>query len=87
MKSINGKPQSQTPAATAKPFETGSVVVTLKADVPLRVQSSVIAKLPKGTQLKVIELRGQWVGVQFSMGGHSTAGWVLRTEVAPQKLP
>ena len=62
-------------------------MVTLKADVPLRVEHSVIARLPKGTQLKVLDLNGQWVGVQFSMGGHSIAGWVLQTDVAPQKLP
>jgi HEAT repeat protein len=84
LKSVGSAPQSQTPAAAAKPLVRGNVVVTLKADVPLRVENSVIALLPKGTQLMVIDLRGQWVGVQFSMGGHPTTGWVLQTEVGVQ---
>ena len=87
VKLIGSAPQPQTLNTGAKPLEIGSVVVTLKANIPLRVESSIIARLPKGTQLKVIDLRGQWVGVKFGMGGHSTVGWVLQTDVASQKLP
>jgi HEAT repeat protein len=87
LKSIGAKPQTpeaKTPAAKTpgtKTIQSGSVVVTLKSNVPIRRDTFVLARLPKGSQLTVLEVRGQWVGVRYSMGGNSVAGWVLQTEV------
>ena len=40
-----------------------------------------IARLPKGTQLKVLSLAGDWVGVQAEIGGQPKSGWVQKTQV------
>jgi HEAT repeat protein len=69
-------------AGAATPLAAGDVVVTLEDSVAMKVGSSVVARVPKGTQLKVIELRGSWVAVRATVDGKPQTGWVQVTQVA-----
>ena len=69
------------PGADAKSISAGSIVVTLQDGVPLQRGTEAIARLPKGTQLKVLSLAGDWVGVQAEIGGQPKSGWVQKTQV------
>jgi HEAT repeat protein len=68
--------------ADAKSISQGSIVVTLQEGVLLQLGSQSVAHLPKGTQLKVLSLKGDWVGVRAEIGGKPTTGWVQKTQVA-----
>jgi HEAT repeat protein len=65
-----------------KPIAAGDVVVTRGGTVALRAGSAVVAQLPAGSHLKVIELRAPWVAVQATIDGKSKTGWVLQADVA-----
>ena len=59
----------------------GSFVVTVGESVTMRAGRDVVARLPKGTQLRVLEVRDPWVGVQMEVDGKPKTGWVLQKEV------
>ena len=44
-------------------------------------EKSVVARLAKGTQVKVLEIRAPWVAVQATLEGQPTTGWVLQTQI------
>jgi hypothetical protein len=67
--------------ADATSISQGSIVVTLQEGVLLQLGSETIAHLPKGTQLKVLRLKGDWVGVRAEIGGQPKSGWVQKTQV------
>ncbi len=65
----------------AGPLRRGSIVVALAEGVAMKAGTEVVARLAKGTPLKVLETRGPWIGVQIELDGQPRTGWVLRTEV------
>jgi HEAT repeat protein len=67
--------------ADAKSISQGSIVVTLQEGVLLQLGSQSVAHLPKGAQLKVLSLKGDWVGVQAEIGGQPKSGWVQKSQV------
>jgi HEAT repeat protein len=75
-----GSAAEQPAPAADKTIHAGSTVVTREA-VPMMAESQVVAQLPKGIQLRVLELRDPWVGVQLDIEGKPVTGWVLRTQV------
>jgi hypothetical protein len=50
----------------------------------LKLGAKALTTVPKGTQLKVIEVRGAWLGVKATLQDQPRTGWVLQAEVAPQ---
>lgn len=69
----------------AAALRRGSVVVTVVDGVVLKAGSEIVARLPKGTSLKVLERHDPWLGVQLELDGQLKTGWVLPAEVAPAK--
>jgi HEAT repeat protein len=73
------------PAAKTEPapktIAPGAIVVTLQDDVPLQRGTEALARLPKGTELKVLMLEGDWVGVRAVVGGQVKNGWVQKSQV------
>jgi hypothetical protein len=65
-----------------KSLAPGRVVVTLQEGVSLQRGSQTVAQLPKGTQLKVLTLKGDWIGVRAEIAGQAKDGWVQKTQVS-----
>jgi HEAT repeat protein len=63
----------------AGPLVPGDFVVTLDDKVDIGVKGSQGEIVPKGTKLKVLEIRGSWVGIRLD--GKDTTGWVLAAQV------
>jgi HEAT repeat protein len=70
-----------TPAAGS--LKPGNFVITLDDKVEIGVKGSQGEIVPKGTKLKVLEIRGSWVGVRLE--GKDTTGWVLGEQVGRLK--
>ena len=66
-----------TPAAGL--LKPGDVVVTVDDKVEIGVKGSQGEIVPKGTKLKVLEIRGSWVGVRID--GKDKTGWVLGEQI------
>ncbi len=75
------QPAAKVATEAVKSIAPGDVVVTLDDAVAVKVESTVIARLRKGSPLTVLEVRAPWVAVQVTIGGQSKAGWVLQTQV------
>ncbi len=76
------QPAPKPESGAAKLIARGDLVVTLEPDVAMMSEKTVVAKLPKATQLKVLEVRAPWVAVQATIEGKPTTGWVLQTQIA-----
>jgi HEAT repeat protein len=63
-------------AGTLKP---GDFVVTVEDKVEIGVKGSQGEIVPKGTKLKVLQIRGSWIGVRLD--GKDASGWVLGEQV------
>lgn len=64
----------------ANDIKQGDTVVVL-ADTRLRLGQQVLAEVPKGTQLKVQGISGDWVDVAMVVDGREQEGWVERRVV------
>lgn len=73
----------KSPNAAGPTLRRGSVVVTVVDGVALKAGTEIVARLPKGTSLKVLEKHDPWLGVQIELDGQLKTGWVLPAEVAP----
>ena len=77
--SIGGATAQPGPEAGA--IQPGGTVVTVEENVPLQRGTQVLARLPKGTRLKVLKIKGDWVGVEAQVAGESKTGWVPMSAV------
>jgi HEAT repeat protein len=75
------QPAAKTESGAVKLIVRGDLVVTLEAGVAMMSEKSVVARLPKAAQLKVLEVRAPWVAVQATIEGKPTTGWVLQTQI------
>jgi HEAT repeat protein len=78
-----GASTSQPAQGAAEAIGPGSIVVVAQEGAKLKIGKEVVATLPRGAQLKVSAVRGDWLGVQADVNGSSKLGWVLRSLVAP----
>ena len=62
-----------------EPLAPGDFVVTVADQVEIGVKGSQGEMVPKGTKLKVLEIRGAWVGVRID--GKDKTGWVLGEQI------
>ena len=67
-------------APVAGAFAPGDLVVTVEDKVEIGVKSSQGEIVPKGTKLKVFEIRGSWVGVQIV--DKDKTGWVRVEQIS-----
>lgn len=64
---------------SAAPLKSGDLVVTVEDKVEIGEKGSRGEIVPKGTKLKVLEIRGAWVGVRID--GKDKTGWILGEKV------
>ena len=64
--------------ATYKP---GDNCVTVEDKVEVGMNGSQGQIVPKGTKLRVLEIRGSWIGVQAEVDGKMYKGWVLSGQI------
>ena len=55
-------------------MQPGDFVVTVEDKVEIGVKGVPGEIVPKGTKLKVLEIRGSWIGVRID--GKDKTGWV-----------
>ncbi len=63
-------------------MKPGDFVVTVADKVEIGVRGSQGEVMPKGTKLKVLEIRGSWIGVRVD--GTDKTGWVLGEQIRKQ---
>jgi HEAT repeat protein len=67
--------------AEAVVYKPGDQVVTLADGVEIGVLGKNGEIVPKGTKLKVLEIRGSWIGVRVEKDGKQHNGWVLGDQI------
>jgi HEAT repeat protein len=76
------------PSTSEKPeaptYKPGDQVVTVQENVEIGVAGKQGAVVPKGTRLKVLEVRGSWIGVRAESDGQQHNGWVLGDQIGKQ---
>lgn len=65
------------------PFEIGDDVQVTAELAQLMRGRSAIGGIPAGTQLRVLQIRGPWVGVAAVINGREVGGWLWYSQVAP----
>jgi HEAT repeat protein len=61
------------------PLKPGDLVVTIEDNLEIGVKGAQGEIVPKGTKLKVLEIRGLWIGVRID--GQDKTGWVLGKQI------
>lgn len=70
------------PASPASPlYKPGDQAVTVMDDVEIGVAGKQGQIVPKGTKLKVLEIRGSWIGVRAEIDGKTFNGWLLGEQI------
>ena len=73
-------------AAPASPaavvYKPGDPAVTVEDNLEIGVAGKPGQNVPKGTQVKVLEIRGSWIGVRVEKDGKTYNGWVLGEQLA-----
>ena len=68
--------------ASAAEIEVGDKVVTI-APAPLQSQGKVVTTIEPGTELSVLRISGEWVGVSVVREGKTISGWIAANSVKP----
>ena len=63
-------------------LKPGEYLVTVDDSVDVGVNGQAGVIVPVGTKLKVLEVRGSWIGVRADINGKLILGWVLAEQVA-----
>jgi hypothetical protein len=72
------------PSPTAEPrFAPGDLVTTAAERSNLMRGDEVVATVPRGQRIVVVEVRGSWVGTHVVANGRSKAGWIRVTDFIP----
>ncbi len=84
---IGGKPGGAVYSNTYRaysyePAPQMRTVFVAKAKAELKMGNQVLATIPQGTQLNVVETRGTWVGTTIQQNGRQVTGWVAEADVA-----
>jgi HEAT repeat protein len=84
-KNGTGTASNQTPEKPEAPaYKPGDQVVTVQDNLEIGVAGKQGAVVPKGTKLKVLEVRGSWIGVRAESNGQQHNGWVLGDQISKQ---
>jgi len=75
---------AQGAGADPREIKPGDTVIVTDA-AQLRAGQTVVAELPKGTELRATTIQGDWVGGAAKVGGRQVTGWVQRGQVTLYK--
>ena len=64
-------------------YKPGDQTVTIVDDIEVGIAGKQGQVVPKGTKLKVLEIRGSWIGVRAEIDGKTYNGWVLGEQIEP----
>ncbi len=81
-KALKAVEKAAAAAAATEPLKPGDFVVTLEDKLEIGVKGSQGQVVPKGTKLKVLEIRGAWVGVRVE--GTDKTGWLHAEQLGRQ---
>jgi hypothetical protein len=93
---IGGKPGGAVSGATqyraysyepAPLFLAGNLVVIAKAKADLKLGDRVLATVPQGTQFKIVQVWGNWLGATIEQNGKKISGWITNADVASSAAP
>ena len=73
---------AQPPRETPQ-FKPGDVLAVAAESTPLMRGNKIIAIVPKGQPVVVVEVRDPWIGVYVSIADQKTAGWMRTTAFVP----
>jgi hypothetical protein len=79
-RSVGDLPQ---PPRETPQFKPGDVLAVAAASAQLMRGDNILATVPKGRQVVVVEVRDPWVGIYVSLGDQKQAGWVPTTAFVP----
>lgn len=85
-RAARGSPDSggaATPPRETPQFKPGDVLSVAAANAPLMRGEQVIATVPTGQQIVVVDVRDPWIGVYVSIGTEQKAGWIRTTAFVP----
>ncbi len=72
-----GDQSGSSPAPREEPrFKAGDTLVVTAQNAKLMVGSALVAQVPKGRQIVVVQVRDSWVGTYLSVNGQKKAGWI-----------
>jgi hypothetical protein len=84
----NGEKGALSPAPPDEPqLKVGSTLVIAGDGANLIVGSHIVAALPKGQRIVVVEVRDPWVGTYVSVNGQKRAGWIATADFVPVSSP
>jgi hypothetical protein len=69
------------PAVGPTPLASGDAVVVASPRADLRIGGRTVRQLRRDTRLFVVEVRGDWIGVEVTISGRVLRGWVKRSEL------
>ena len=67
--------------AQSKGIEPGMTALAGEDGALVKLGEEDLARLPKGTELRVTEVRGNWIGVQVDIDGKTIRGWVKSAQI------
>ena len=76
---------SQAPGTEPR-FKVGDTLTIAADRANLMLQSVVVAALPRGARIVVVEVRGSWIGTYVSVNGQQKAGWIGAMDFIPTGL-
>lgn len=79
------KPCPQAPGA-APELKAGDVLAVAVDRTNLMLGDQVVAAVPRGQQLLVMETRDHWIGGQTMIDGRQLSGWVRMEDFIPRNL-
>jgi HEAT repeat protein len=86
--SVQKNAAGPTPSAPETPvavvYKPGDQVITVDDKVEIGVAGKTGEFVAKGTKLKVLEIRGSWIGVRAEINGKQQNGWVLGEQITKQ---
>ncbi|MCU0961001.1 MAG: hypothetical protein MUF48_12930 [Pirellulaceae bacterium] len=65
------------------PFGVGDTVTVVRDRANLLRGKRVVGSVGEGSELRVLKIRGPWVGTVASVDGRDLGGWVWYSHVAP----
>jgi hypothetical protein len=68
-------------------LKVGSTLVIAADSANLMVGSAVVATIPKGQRIVVVEVRDSWVGTYVLVNGQKRAGWIGSADFVPSGGP
>ena len=81
------RPKSDTVANRSQfsPIEAGQIVSVVEDGTELKLGEQTLATLDKEDELRVLKIKGIWVGCAANIQGQETIGWVHRPRLRKRK--